>query len=457
MIWGIEALEPPRRKQAGRKTVNLKKQSAQELQQALEFARGIVSTVHTSLLVLDASLRIVWANESFYRLFSVTPQETERRPVHEIGNRQWDIPELRELLQGLLGKNTSVTDFEVGLDLPKVGRRTVVLNARRIHDGGPGSHRIVVAIEDVTERIRSEREKAASELRYRRLFETAQDGILILNAETGQIADVNPFLVDMLGYSKEEFLGKRLWDIGAFVDAERSRRAYEELQKNDYIRYEDLPLETKTGQRVEVEFVSSAYLVNGERVIQCNIRDISERKRLERNLAYSATHDSLTGLPNRALFSDHFSLAMAGARRYGKKLAVMVLDIDHFKDINDSLGHHWGDQLLQEFGNRLAGIVRKADTVSRMGGDEFALLVTEVSGIEDIASIAQKILDDARRPFMLAGREVRITTSIGISSYSDDGEDVETLIKHADTAMYQVKNGGRNHYLRYEPGMSSCE
>jgi len=454
---GIEAMEPSKRKPANRGIVGINEQPAVELPQALQFAEGIVATVREPLLVLDARLRIVWANDSFCKLFSVKPQETEGRLIYEIGNNQWDIQKLRELLQGLLRRNTRFSDFEVEYDLPEVGRRTMILNARRIHGGGSRTVRVLLAIEDVTERKRIELEKAASELRYRRLFETAQDGILILDAETGQIADVNPFLVDMLGYSKNELLGKRLWDIGAFVDAKKSREAYEELRKNNYIRYEDLPLETKTGQRMEVEFVSNAYLVDTERVIQCNVRDISERKRLERDLAFAATHDSLTGLPNRTLFNDHYALALAGAKRYHKKLAIMVLDIDHFKDINDALGHPYGDQLLKEFGNRLSSTVRKADTVSRIGGDEFALLVTEVAGTENVANVAQKMLGNARKPFRLNNHEVRITVSIGISNYPDDGEDVETLIKYADTAMYQAKRNGRNSYLRYEPSMSSQE
>jgi len=454
---GIEAMEPSKRKPANRGIVGINKQPAVELPQALEFAEGIVATVREPLLVLDARLRIVWANDSFCKLFSVKPQETEGRLIYEIGNNQWDIERLRELLQGLLRRNTRFSDFEVEYDLPQVGRRTMILNARRIHDGGSKTVRVLLAIEDITERKRIELEKASSELRYRRLFETAQDGILILDAETGQIADVNPFLVDMLGYSKNELLGKRLWDIGAFVDAKKSREAYEELRKNNYIRYEDLPLETKTGQRMEVEFVSNTYLVDTERVIQCNVRDISERKRLERDLAFAATHDFLTGLPNRILFNDHYTLALAGAKRYHKKLAIMVLDIDHFKVINDALGHPYGDQLLKEFGSRLSSTVRKADTVSRIGGDEFALLVTEVAGTENVANVAQKMLGNARKPFRLNNHEVRITVSIGISNYPDDGEDVETLIKYADTAMYQAKRNGRNSYLRYEPSMSLQE
>jgi len=447
-------MEPSKPKRNNKEIEHINKQRAQELQHALAFAEGIIATLREPLIVLDASLRIVVANDSFYKVFSVKPQETEGKPIFEIGDNQWDIPKLRVLLQELLPTNTSFNDFEVEHDFPKIGRRTMILNARRIHDGGPNTHRILLAIEDITERKRIEQEKASSELRYRRLFETAQDGILILNAETGRITDVNPFLLDLLGYSEDELLGKRLWEIGAFIDTRKSQEAFKKLQKNNYIRYEDLPLETRSGLRMEVEFVSNAYMVNNERVIQCNIRDVSVRKQLERSLAFEATHDFLTGLPNRTLFTDHYALALAGARRYHKKLAILMLDIDHFKNINDALGHHCGDLLLKEFGKRLSEITRKTDTVSRLGGDEFIMLMTEAADIESVDTIAQRILEHVRTPFMLSDHEAKITSSVGISIYPDDGEDLGILIKFADTAMYQAKQDGRNNYSRYKPSMS---
>ena len=135
-------------------------------------------------------------------------------------------------------------------------------------------------IQDLTDQKQAEEALKISETRYRRLFETAQDGILILDAETGQIADVNPFLVEMLGYSYEDFLGKKLWEIGVFKNIEASKAAFLELQSKGYVRYEDLPLETKDGRPMAVEFVSNVYLVNHQKVIQCNIRDITERKRI---------------------------------------------------------------------------------------------------------------------------------------------------------------------------------
>ncbi len=214
-------------------------------------------------------------------MFSVSPQETEGKLIYELGNKQWDIPQLRTLLEDILPNNVSFDNYEVDHEFSKLGRRVMLLNARRITAGEANSQKILLAIEDITERKRMENEIITSELRYRRLFETAQDGILILNAPTGEITDANPFLSDILGYSRQELLGKRLWEIGFFKDEAASRKAFKVLQDKGYIRYEDLPLKTKDGRSIQVEFVSNVYPVNGDKVMQCNIRDITERKKAE--------------------------------------------------------------------------------------------------------------------------------------------------------------------------------
>jgi PAS domain S-box-containing protein len=157
----------------------------------------------------------------------------------------------------------------------------MVLNARRIHRENVGTKMILLAIEDVTALKQRDEALKVSETRYRRLFETAQDGILILDADTGQIDDVNPFLMDMLGYAYKDFLGKKLWELGAFKNIEASKVAFTKLQRKGYVRYEDLPLTTKDGREVDVEFVSNVYQVNHHKVIQCNIRDVTDRKLAE--------------------------------------------------------------------------------------------------------------------------------------------------------------------------------
>ena len=178
----------------------------------------------------------------------------------------------------------------------------------------------------------------------------------------------------------------------------------------------------------------------------CVVRDITERTYAEEQIKHLAYHDALTGLPNRLLFKDRLTVAISHAQRERSRLAVLFLDLDRFKVINDSLGHNIGDQLLQAVAGRVQSCVRESDTVARLGGDEFTVLVPHLPHGEDAALVAQKIIDAVRYPFQIEGREFFMTTSIGISLYPEDGVDAETLIKNSDTAMYQAKEQGRDNY-----------
>ncbi len=170
-------------------------------------------------------------------------------------------------------------------------------------------------LKETTDQAQTEEALKISETRYRRLFETAQDGILILDAETGQIADVNPFLVEMLGYSYADFLGKRLWEIGPFKNIKASKASFLELQDKGYVRFEDLPLETKDGRQIAVEFVSNVYLVNHHKVIQCNIRDITERKLIAEGFRKSPQRTGTPGRGANGRASDGERATGAGDRR----------------------------------------------------------------------------------------------------------------------------------------------
>ncbi|MDD5249309.1 MAG: EAL domain-containing protein [Rhodocyclaceae bacterium] len=172
-------------------------------------------------------------------------------------------------------------------------------------------------------------------------------------------------------------------------------------------------------------------------------------------MAYVAKHDFLTGLPNRSLLSDRLEQAIALARRHGKRLALMYLDLDHFKHINDSLGHAVGDELLQSAAKRLQACVRHSDTVSRQGGDEFVVLLSEVEAAQDAAHSAEKLLKTMAEPHLIGGHRLHVTLSIGISIYPDDGKDSDTMVRNADTAMYHAKNKGRNNYQRFTPDMNA--
>jgi PAS domain S-box-containing protein len=254
------------------------------VEDARALAEGIVHTVREPLVVLDSELRVRLANRAYYQTFEVTSSETEGRLLFDLGNRQWIVPRLHELLTEMLARDSSFNDFSVERDFARIGRRVMVLNARCIPPAGPRPGLILLAIEDATQRRRAADAVALSEARYRRLFETAQDGILLVDPDTRQVFDANPFLMELLAYTHEELVGKELWEIGLFQDIDSSKVAFRTLQEKGYIRYDDLPLRTKTGQRIEVEFVSNVYSVGAARVIQCNIRDVIDRKRAEEAL-----------------------------------------------------------------------------------------------------------------------------------------------------------------------------
>ncbi len=256
------------------------KQKEAELSKREQLAVAILDEL-PPVLILSEDLRVVMANPSFYSHFRVTPLQTETRKIYDLGNRQWDIPKLRLLLEEVLPRNSFFHDFEITHNFPSLGPRTILLSGRRVDH----LQMILMRIEDVTERLHFQAEMRRSEIRYRRLFEAAKDGILIVNPETRKITDCNPFILELLDYTRNEILGKELWQIGLLKDEQASRDAFGQLRETGYIRYEDLPLATRNGLRREVEFVSNLYAENGAQVIQCNVRDISARKGAERALA----------------------------------------------------------------------------------------------------------------------------------------------------------------------------
>jgi diguanylate cyclase (GGDEF)-like protein len=184
------------------------------------------------------------------------------------------------------------------------------------------------------------------------------------------------------------------------------------------------------------------------------IRDITERINAEQEIRKLAYHDALTGLPNRVLFNERSILAEAHARRNKKKMGVLSLDLDHFKEINDTLGHDIGDQLLQVVGQRLINLVREEDIVARMGGDEFIILLQEIEHAKDVVATSRKILEALRYPFVFGGHNLHVTTSVGVAIYPEDGQDMHTLLKNADIALYKAKEAGRDNCQMYAQSVS---
>jgi len=252
-------------------------------EEARRYAESIVETVREPLLVLDADLKIISANRHFYTTFNVIPSETIGCFIYDLGNKQWDIPLLRELLEKILPEKKAFDDFEVAHDFQDIGHKVMLLNARQVYRKDIDAGMILLAIEDITERKRLEALLNESEERYRRLFETANDGIVLLEKKEGKITHANPAFEKMLGYTREESIGNKLQDIGISLDLGDFQTTMQNLNKNGMIMYDDVPAKTKAGQHIDTDI----YLVDRARLVQCNIRDIAKRKLVEKKLRES--------------------------------------------------------------------------------------------------------------------------------------------------------------------------
>lgn len=245
---------------------------------AREQADAVIRTTPDPLIVLSADLQIRSANDGFYRTFGLVPADAEGRSIFELDHGAWNIPKLRELLEDILPRNSFFDDFEVAHNFDRLGHRTMLLNARTLNDYSGQPAQILLGIRDLTNVVAFQDEMRRSELRYRRLFEAARDGVLILDRDTRKIVDANPFICELLGYKRAELRGKELFEIGLLKDRAASEAAFRKLLTEGHIRYDNLPLRSKDGTIREVEFVSSVYHEDGERIIQCNVRDIAERR-----------------------------------------------------------------------------------------------------------------------------------------------------------------------------------
>lgn len=291
----------------------------------------------------------------------------------------------------------------------------------------------------------SVQEIRVSELRYRRLFEAAQDGILLLDAATGAITDVNPFLIRMLGYSREELVGRKLWEVGAFKDVEASQQAFEALQRNEYIRYEDLPLRGRDGRLIDVEFVSNVYQVGDEKVIQCNIRDISDRKQAQDALLEQSVRDHLTGLFNRRYMEATLERELMRATRKHLPLGIIMLDMDDLKRFNDTWGHAAGDEALRQAGSLLLNQVRGEDIACRYGGDEFILILPDASPHVTLRRAQRIVQLSQSNPLNFNGQSLpSVKFSVGVAVFPKHGATNTILLRTADEALYRAKHAGRN-------------
>ena len=282
----------------------------------------------------------------------------------------------------------------------------------------------------------------------RNILESINTEVIMVVDSHRRIQMVNES-VNIFGYSPEEVIKKTtdLLYLDRRVDKNRPNEIRDSVNKIGF-HIGQATGRKRTGETFPLEIMTVS--LKGSEGVVVVIRDITERMQTEEKIRQMAYHDSLTGLPNRKLFSDRLDIALAQAQRNQKKVGIAMLDLDNFKDVNDTLGHAMGDLFLKAMAERLSAELRDGDTVARFGGDEFMLILPDLKVIEDAIQVAQKIVDSFCKPFLVDTHQLVITTSIGIAVYPNDGTDEGMLLKNADIAMYQAKQAGRSRYQLYK-------
>lgn len=292
----------------------------------------------------------------------------------------------------------------------------------------------------------------ASEEKYRTLLDESSDPIFTFYPD-GQYRYVNQAFAKGVGKPLEEIIGRKIWDVFPKEEADKRFAIVRWVFESGESKVIEVRVPRPDGDRYYMTTIKPI-MDDQRRVISviCISKEITERKAMEERLAHMAQHDILTDLPNRTLFSDRMQQAVAQARRDKTRLALMFLDLDNFKPVNDTFGHHVGDLLLKEVAKRIQDCVRESDTVGRIGGDEFVVLLPTIEDEQDVLVVAKKIHHALNQPFELPGYQgPNISSSIGIAIYPDHGCDEIQLSKNADDAMYHAKAHGRNRVELYQP------
>ena len=287
-----------------------------------------------------------------------------------------------------------------------------------------------------------------SEDKFRMLFDSAADCLMILDLD-GAILDINRTGLEQRGYTREEMIGMHITQLDPPEYAAKVPKRLEDIEKGSMV-FESVHMR-KDGIPIPVEIHSKLIELEGKKVFYSVIRDITGRRTAEQKIAQLAHFDTLTKLPNRTLFYDRLEQAVARAKRYKQKFAVLFLDLDGFKQVNDEFGHQTGDKLLIIVAERLTANARDMDTVARVGGDEFIFILNNIDHADNTVLVANKILESLSQPFVVNGASCMIGCSIGISIFPDDAGDAESLVKMADDAMYLAKKAGRNNYQFFNP------
>ncbi|MCC2957034.1 EAL domain-containing protein [Massilia sp. IC2-477] len=414
------------------------------------YLEQVIDGMPAGLLVVDAELRAHSMNRMMADLLGVPdgllleqrPALEALIPCDELANRAAEA-----LASGAPHDNVLVT-----LDGRADGVRYVDFNIRRTRKDG--SYMLLLIGQDITFRRRARMRLQESEEFFRLTFNQAAVGIVLLGGD-GRVLRTNSKMSQILGYSEIELLQRFYQQLMCEEDLAEEQALINRLKAGEISDYQrEKRLQRRDGAQVWVSVsVSAMRDANGRQRFICVVKDIQRQKQAEEALLRMANHDALTGLPNRVLMQDRLGQAIMHAHRAGRQVAVMFIDLDRFKHVNDSLGHDAGDALIVEIARRLSASLRESDTVARQGGDEFVVVLPDLAGQDDATKVARKLLDNLFQPMLLCGHEVFPSGSIGIAMYPRDGADSATLLKCADSAMYGSKGQGGNHYSFYASEM----
>jgi len=423
-----------------------------DLDQSRAFLQTVLDGLHEEIMIVEAdTFKILRANAAFLSRYKVQGDAIIGKTCHEITHHRQDVCAMPDDICPCIetvktGGHTTAEHIHYEASGNK---RYVEVSSSPIRDADGRIARIIHVTRDISERRKAEEALRESEERYRRLFELSPDGISV--HVDGKFAFVNPAGMRLLGATHAEQLIGMSGSVVVHPD-------YGEIEKSRMQQLEDSPdsvswTEEKyvrlDGAVIDVEVAGVRFSYQGKPAVQEIFRDITGRKLAAQRIEHLALHDPLTGLPNRILFFDLLHQVLAEAKRDRNIFALLYIDMDDFKPVNDTYGHEIGDRLLREVSKRLVSSMRGSDPIARLGGDEFIGICRMITTPEEAEIVARKIIANQSEPFDLKGHRISIGVSIGISIYPLDGEDARTLLNRADEAMYCVKKSSKGRYLRY--------
>ena len=407
-----------------------------------------------SIVITDVTGTILWVNAAFTRLTGYSAEEAIGQTPRIQRSGRHDAEFYAHLWKNIASGKVWHGEVTNRRKDGSFYREEMTITPVR-SDRGEITHFVAIK-QDITARKAIEEALLHAQGKYRAIVEDAVVGIFQATPE-GRIISANPAMARMHGYDSPDHMMAEVWDAGRqiFVNPAQLRDLTALLEETGVARNVEVEAHLRDGSRKWFLLNLRAVRADGQVVRhEGTVEDITERKAAEEQVRFLAYYDAVTGLPNRTLFHDRLAKALASARRRKEKVALLFLDLDRFKNINDSLGHSAGDLLLKEVAERLKRSAREQDTVARLGGDEFVVILTAVKDVSDVAVAANRILQAMTSEFEIQGQWLSVTCSLGISVFPDHGRDGETLLKHADAAMYSAKDKGRNNFQFFTQDMN---